>query len=102
LAPGRLLIACRYPTVEAATSSFARLSRYFAVRQAGTIATMRCVGSSGNGVAHIVAAAGFRADAGVLASAPWGEGSERCEDDVPDLIARRLYARVARNAAAGG
>lgn len=36
----------------------------------------------------------------MLESAPWGDDGERCEEDIPELIARRLYARAARNAAA--
>ena len=99
-APGSRLIACRYPTVEVAKSSWERLSDYFAVRKAGAITTMRCVGSGDTGESHIVVAAGFSdRDAEVLSRAPWGEG-ERCEAEIPDLIAKRLYARAARNAAA--
>jgi hypothetical protein len=100
-APGRRLIACRYPTMEVAKSSWERLSHYFAARKAGAITTMRCVGSSDSGESHIVVAAGFSdRDAEVLNRAPWGEDAERCEADIPELIAKRLYARAARNAAA--
>jgi hypothetical protein len=100
-APGRRLIACRYPTMEVAKSSWERLSHYFAARKAGAITTMRCVGSGDEGDSHIVVAAGFSdRDAVVLARAPWGEGATRCEEEIPELIAKRLYARAARNAAA--
>ena len=34
-APGRRLIACRYPSVDVAKSSWERLSHYFAARKAG-------------------------------------------------------------------
>ena len=99
-APGRRLIACRYPSVEAAKSSWERLSHYFAARKAGAITTMRCIGSSDGGESHMVVAAGFSdRDAEVLSRAPWGDG-ERCEEDIPELVAKRLYARAARNAAA--
>jgi len=100
-APGSRLIACRYPTVDVAKSSWERLSHYFAARKAGAITTMRCVGSSDAGETHIVVAAGFSdRDAEVLRRAPWGASAERCEEDIPELIAKRLYARAARNAAA--
>jgi hypothetical protein len=100
-APGRRLIACRYPSVDVAKSSWERLSHYFAARKAGAITTMRCVGSSDTGESHIVVAAGFSdRDVEVLNRAPWGDGAERCEEDIPELIAKRLYARAARNAAA--
>ena len=39
-------------------------------------------------------------DVEVLNRAPWGDDGERCEEDIPELIAKRLYARAARNAAA--
>jgi hypothetical protein len=100
-APGRRLIACRYPTMEAAKCSWEGLSRHFAAEKSAAISTMRCIGSSDAGESHIVLAAGFsEEDADVLARAPWGEDAERCEGDIPDLIAKRLYARAARNAAA--
>ena len=100
-APGRRLIACRYPSVDVAKSSWERLSHYFAARKAGAITTMRCVGSGDTGESHIVVAAGFSdRDVEVLNRAPWGADAERCEEDIPELIAKRLYARAARNAAA--
>jgi len=62
---------------------------------------MRCIGNSDFGETHMVVAAALsEEDADVLALAPWGEDGERCEDDIPELIADRLYARAARNAAA--
>jgi len=48
----------------------------------------------------VVAAALSEEDAELLELGPWGEVAERCEDEIPDLIADRLYARAARNAAA--
>jgi hypothetical protein len=99
-APGRRLMACRYPTVEAATSSWERLSHWFAANKSSAITTMRCIGTSDYGETHIVVASGYTSeDADLLADAPWGDG-ERCEDEIPELIAKRLYARAARNAAA--
>ena len=99
-APGRRLIACRYPTMEAAKSSWEALSQHFAAEKAAAITTMRCIGSSDTGESHMVVAAGFSdEDADVLERAPWGEDAERCEEDIPELIAKRLYARAARNAA---
>ena len=99
-APGRRLMACRYPTVEAATSSWERLSHWFAANKSAAITTMRCIGSSDEGETHMVVATGYsEEDADLLVDAPWGDG-ERCEADIPELIAKRLYARSARNAAA--
>jgi hypothetical protein len=95
------LIACRYPTVEAAKRSWDLLSTHFADERAAGIATMRCIGTGDEGgETHMVIAAGLSdADLHVIDRAPWGAGAERCEDEIPDLIARRLCARAARNAA---
>src|SRR5919204_5929343 len=95
------LIACRYPDVEAARESWERLSHHFASERAAGIATMRCIGTTDDGESHMVIAAGFSdEDADVLELAPWGDEAERCEEEIPDLISQRLYARAARNAAA--
>src|SRR5206468_3009509 len=73
----------------------------FASERAAGIATMRCIGNTGYGETHMVVAAALSdADTEVLELAPWGDDAERCEDDIPELIADRLYARAARNAAA--
>ena len=81
--------------------SWERLTGHFASERAAGIATMRCIGNSDYGETHMVVAAALsEADADVLALAPWGEDAERCEDDIPEPIAERLYARAARNAAA--
>jgi hypothetical protein len=95
------LIACRYPTVEAAMESWELLSNHFAGERAAGIATMRCVGTAEEGgETHMVIAAGFSdADLDVMEHGPWGDDGERCEEEIPELIARRLYARAARNAA---
>lgn len=63
---------------------------------------MRCIGTSDElGETHMVVAAALsEEDAEVLELAPWGHEGERCEEDIPELIAGRLYARAARNAAA--
>jgi hypothetical protein len=96
----RRLIACRYPTAADAVSSWSRLSAHFAGERAAGIATMRCIGSSDLGETHMVVAAALSdEDLDVIGLAPWGDG-ERCEEDIPELIADRLYARAARNAAA--
>jgi hypothetical protein len=95
------LIACRYPTAEDAVAIWERLSKYFAHEQAVGIATMRCIGSSDQGETHMVVAAALSEDdTEVVERAPWGPLGERCEDEIPELIAQRLYARAARNAAA--
>ena len=95
------LVAHRYPTVEAAKESWERLSRHFATERAAAIATMRCIGLGEDGESHMVIAAGLSDDdAELLARAPWGASAERCDEDIPELLARRLYARAARNAAA--
>ena len=62
---------------------------------------MRCIGTSDElGETHMVVAAALsEEDVDVLELAPWGDDGERCEDEIPELIARRLYARAARNAA---
>jgi hypothetical protein len=94
------LIACRYPTADSAVVSWERLSAHFAGERAAGIATMRCIGSSEVGETHMVVAAALSdEDVEVIGLAPWGDG-ERCEEDIPELIAERLYARAARNAAA--
>jgi hypothetical protein len=96
----RRLIACRYPTADSAVLSWERLSAHFAGERAAGIATMRCIGSSEVGETHMVVAAALSdEDVEVIGLAPWGDG-ERCEEDIPELIAERLYARAARNAAA--
>jgi hypothetical protein len=96
----RRLIACRYPTADSAVVSWERLSAHFAGERAAGIATMRCIGSSEVGETHMVVAAALSdEDVEVIGLAPWGDG-ERCEEDIPELIAERLYARAARNAAA--
>jgi len=98
-APGRRLMACRYPTVEAATASWERLSHWFAANKSAAVTTMRCIGTSEHGETHMVVASGYsEEDADLLVDAPWGDG-ERCEDEIPELIAKRLYARAARQAA---
>ena len=95
------LIACRYPDSDAALVSWERLSDHFAGERAAGIATMRCIGSNSLGETHMVVAAALSdEDADVIERAPWGDDGERCEDDIPELIAGRLYARAARNAAA--
>jgi hypothetical protein len=92
-------MACRYPTAEVAVESWERLSHHFAWERAAGIATMRCIGTSDGGESHMVVAAALSdEDVEVLALAPWGEDGERCEDEIPELIASRLYARAARNA----
>jgi hypothetical protein len=97
----RRLVACRYPSADVAVGSWERLSDHFASERAAGIATMRCIGTSDFGETHMVVAAALSdADADVLALAPWGEDAERCEDEIPELIAERLYARASRNAAA--
>jgi hypothetical protein len=97
----RRLIACRYSSAEVAVESWERLSDHFASERAAGIATMRCIGNSDFGETHMVVAAALsEEDVDVLELAPWGLDAERCEDDIPDLIAVRLYARAARNAAA--
>jgi hypothetical protein len=97
----RRLLACRYPTSGAALASWERLSAHFAHERTAGIATMRCIGSNSLGETHMVIAAALSdEDADVVARAPWGDDGERCEDDIPELIAGRLYARAARNAAA--
>jgi hypothetical protein len=94
------LVACRYPTADSAVVSWERLSAHFAGERAAGIATMRCIGSSEVGETHMVVAAALSdEDVEVIGLAPWGDG-ERCEEDIPELIAERLYARAARNAAA--
>jgi hypothetical protein len=94
------LVACRYPTADSAVISWERLSAHFAGERAAGIATMRCIGSSEVGETHMVVAAALSdEDVEVIGLAPWGDG-ERCEEDIPELIAERLYARAARNAAA--
>jgi hypothetical protein len=97
----RRLVACRYPNADVAVESWERLSGHFASERSAAIATMRCIGNSDYGETHMVVAAALsEADAELLELAPWGDGAERCEDDIPELIADRLYARAARNAAA--
>jgi hypothetical protein len=97
----RNLIACRYGSAEEAVASWERLAGHFAGERAAGIATMRCIGSNDLGETHIVVAAALsEADADVVERGPWGDGAERCEDEIPELIAERLYARAARNAAA--
>jgi hypothetical protein len=97
----RRLIACRYPGAEAALQSWERLTDHFATERSAGIATMRCVGSSDVGETHMVVAAALSdEDADVIERAPWGDDAERCEDEIPELIGGRLYARAARNAAA--
>jgi hypothetical protein len=96
----RRLVACRYPSAEVAVESWERLSGHFASERAAAIATMRCIGNGDYGETHMVVAAALsEADAELLEFGPWGEDAERCEDDIPELIAERLYARAARNAA---
>jgi hypothetical protein len=97
----RRLIACRYADADEARSSWERLSEHFSSARAAGIATMRCIGTSDFGESHMVVAAALSdEDAEVVELGPWGSGSERCEDEIPDAIAERLYARAARNAAA--
>jgi hypothetical protein len=97
----RRLAACRYPDAEEARASWERLSEHFALERAAGIATMRCIGTSEFGETHmVVAAAMTEADFEVVEDGPWGEDAERCEEDIPELIAERLYARAARNASA--
>src|SRR5690242_10485184 len=97
----RRLVACRYPSADLAVESWERLSRHFASERAAAIATMRCIGNGEYGETHMVVAAALsEADAELLERGPWGDEAERCEDEIPDLIAERLYARAARNAAA--
>jgi hypothetical protein len=97
----RRLMACRYPTADEAVVSWERLSDHFASERAAGIATMRCIGTSEFGETHMVVAAALSdEDADVLVLAPWGDDGERCEDEIPELIAERLYARAARNATA--
>src|SRR6185437_16413352 len=97
----RRLVACRYPTAEAAVDSWERLSDHFATERAAGIATMRCIGTSVHGETHMVVAAALSdTDAYVAELGPWGFDGVRCEDDIPELIAERLYARAARNASA--
>ena len=94
-------MACRYPSAEVAVESWQRLADYFAAERSEGVATMRCIGNSDYGETHMVVAAALSdADADLLGLAPWGEDAERCEDDIPEPIAERLYARAARNAAA--
>lgn len=94
-------MACRYPSAEVALESWERLSDHFASARAAGIATMRCIGTSDAGETHMVVAAALSdEDAEVLGLGPWGDDGERCEDEIPELIAGRLYARAARNAAA--
>jgi hypothetical protein len=96
----RRLVACRYPSADLAVESWERLSRHFASERAAAIATMRCIGNGEFGETHMVVAAALsEEDAELLELGPWGEDAERCEDEIPDLIADRLYARAARNAA---
>jgi len=62
---------------------------------------MRCIGTSDRGETHMVVAAALTDDDAYVAElGPWGLDGVRCEDDIPELIAERLYARAARNAAA--
>ncbi len=83
-----------------AVESWERLSEHFASARAAGIATMRCIGTSDGGETHMVVAAALsEEDTDVLELAPWGDDGERCEEDIPELISRRLYARAARNAA---
>jgi hypothetical protein len=97
----RRLVACRYPSADVAVASWERLSGHFASERAAAIATMRCIGNGEYGETHMVVAAALsEADAELLERGPWGDEAERCEDEIPDLIAERLYARAARNAAA--
>jgi len=97
----RRFVACRYSSADVAVEAWERLSGHFASERAAAIATMRCIGNSDYGEMHMVVAAALsEADAELLELAPWGDGAERCEDDIPELIADRLYARAARNAAA--
>src|SRR5436190_12691713 len=97
----RRLVACRYPTAEAAVSSCERLSHHFATERAAGIATMRCIGTGDQGETHMVVAAALSdGDAYVAELGPWGFDGVRCEEDIPELIADRLCARAARNAAA--
>ena len=97
----RRLIACRYASADAAVSSWERLSEHFATERAAGIATMRCIGTTDHGETHMVVAAALSDDDAYVAElAPWGFEGIRCEEDIPELIAERLYARAARNAAA--
>jgi hypothetical protein len=97
----RRLVASRYPSADLAVLSWERLSEHFAGERAAGIATMRCIGTSDLGETHMVVTAALSDDdADVVELAPWGSEGERCEDDIPELIAERLYARAARNAAA--
>src|SRR5919204_2113032 len=98
---GRRLVACRYASAEVAVESWERLTGHFASERAAGIATMRCIGNSDYGETHMVVAAALsEADAELLELGPWGDEAQRCEDDIPELIAERPYARAARNAAA--
>jgi hypothetical protein len=97
----RRLIACRYATAQDAVMSWERLSEHFATERAAGIATMRCIGSNELGETHMVVAAALSDDDAYVAElAPWGLDGVRCEEDIPELIAERLYARAARNATA--
>jgi hypothetical protein len=99
-ATGRHLIAYRYPSADAAIASWDRLAKHFARDHAVAITTMRSIGASDVCESHMVVAAGFSdEDAGLLELAPWGDDAKRWDEDIPDLIAQRLWARAARNAA---
>ena len=85
----RRLIACRYPTAEAAVDSWERLSDHFASERAAGIATMRCIGNSDYGETHMVVAAALsEADAELLELGPWGDEAQRCEDDIDRQLAQ--------------
>jgi hypothetical protein len=95
------LVACRYAGSADAVVAWERLSEHFALERAAGIATMRCIGTSDAGETHMVVAAALSPeDFEVVELGPWGDDGERCEEEIPELIAERLYARAARNASA--